>query len=211
MPNRRVFSHIVTFAVRLYTDLRKAISLRGIAELLKDVFNVVVSHEAVRKWIKATKRTLYRRETPPATTWHVDETYIKIKGKGCWIWVVYCADTNYVLGWHISDTHLFKHAKYVMQMALHNNHNVRPEKIITDGLWQYPAAVKKVMGWHWRVFRRKHIVDSGIGENAIIERLNREIKRRVKWFSTFQSIEGARTFFGLWFYHYNQRKSTHMC
>jgi transposase-like protein len=61
MPNRRVFSHIVTFAVKLYTDLRKAISLRGIAELLKEIFGVVVSHEAVRKWIRVAKKTLYRR------------------------------------------------------------------------------------------------------------------------------------------------------
>jgi transposase-like protein/DNA-directed RNA polymerase subunit RPC12/RpoP len=209
MPNRRVFSHIVTFAVKLYTDLRKAISLRGIAELLKEIFGVVVSHEAVRKWIRVAKKTLYRREMPPATVWHADETYIKIKGCGYWLWIVYCADTHYILGWHISDTHLFKHAKHVIQMALHNNHGVRPKKIITDGLWQYPVAIYKVMGWSWREHKKRHIIDSGIGKNAIIERLNREIKRRMKWFSTFQSVEGAKAFFGLWFYHYNQRKSTH--
>jgi len=33
-------------------------------------------------------------------------------------------------------------------------------------------------------------------------------KRRIKWFSTFQSIEGAHAFFGLWFYHHNQTFST---
>jgi transposase-like protein len=65
------------------------------------------------------------------------------------------------------------------------------------------------MGWSWREHKKRHIIDSGIGKNAIIERLNREIKRRMKWFSTFQSVEGAEAFFGLWFYHYNQRKSTH--
>jgi len=32
---------------------------------------------------------------------------------------------------------------------------------------------------------------------------NREIKRRLKWFSTFQSFNGALAFFGLWFYHHN--------
>ena len=56
---------------------------------------------------------------------------------------------------------------------------------------------------HWKEQKERHIVDSGIGKNWFIERLNREVKRRVKWFSTFQSLEGAHAFFGLWFYHHN--------
>ncbi len=110
-----------------------------------------------------------------------------------------------VLSWHISEGRFHKDAKKVMQQAL-DVAGARPEKIITDGLYQYASAIKKVMGWHWRVYRKRHIVDSGIGKNAIIERLNREVKRRLKWFSTFQSMEGAKVFFGLWFYHYNQRR-----
>lgn len=83
----------------------------------------------------------------------------------------------------------------------------RPEKITTDGLYQYRAAIKKAIGWNWRVQKEKHIIDSGIGKNAVIERLNREVKRRLKWFSTFQCLSSALAFFGLWFYHYNQLKT----
>ena len=55
----------------------------------------------------------------------------------------------------------------------------RPEKIITDGLWQYQSAIKKVRGWEWHTYKKKHVVNSGIGKNVIIERLNREVKRRM--------------------------------
>jgi transposase-like protein len=99
------------------------------------------------------------------------------------------------------------HAKYVLREAL-KVAGVRPEKIITDGFYQYVTAIKKVIVWHWRVQKKKHVIDSGIGKNALIERLNREMKRRFKWFGTFQSLKCARVFFGLWFYHHNQSHST---
>jgi len=205
LPRRNFFSSVISFAVELYTSLRMAISLRGIAEIMHKAFRITVSHEAIRKWVLATKKPISRREIG-ATTWHADETYIKIKGVGHWLWIVYCANTRQVLAWHISKSRTFDDAKKVITEALLVA-GVRPEKIITDGLWQYQAAIKKVIGWHRRKYKKKHIVDSGIGKNALIERLNREVKRRVKFFSTFQSLEGALAFFGLWFYHYNQARS----
>lgn len=207
LPRRRCFSNIMSFAVELYTDLRKAISLKGVAEVLEKIFNVHISYEAIRQWILASHKPLKRREQAYQTTWHADETYIKIKGKGYWLWIV--SDKLGVLAWHISKKRTIKHAKTVMYRALIVA-GVRPLRIITDGLKQYSAAIKNVIGWNWRVQKENHIVDSGIGKNAFIERLNREIKRRLKWFSTFQSMKGAVAFFGLWFYHFNKRRSAHV-
>ena len=89
MQNKRFFSNIISFAVEIYTDLRKAISLEGVTELLKKIFDVEVTYEAIRQWILASKKTISRREIVKATIWHADETYIKIKGKGYWLWIVY--------------------------------------------------------------------------------------------------------------------------
>ena len=172
------------------------------AKVLKKASNVKVSYEGIRQWVLAAKHKITRQQNPVPTTWHADETYFKVKGKGYWLWVVFCADTKQVLAWHISKGRFFKDAKIVMKKAL-DVAGTRPEKIITDGLYQYAAAIKKVMGWKWNIYREKHVIDSGIGKNALIERLNREIKRRIKWFSTFQSMKGAIAFFGLWFYHFN--------
>jgi len=204
LPRRRFFSSVMSFAVELYTSPRMAASLRGVSLVLKKAFGVDVTHQTIRQWVLNTKKPVSRRETGVSTAWHADETYFKIKGKAYWLWIVYCEETKYVLSWHISKKHLFKHAKQVMRTALHNNRNVKPKEIITDGLWQYPAAIYKVMRWNWKEHKKRHIISSGIGKNAILERLNREIKRRLKWFSTFQSTRGALAFFGLWLHHHNQ-------
>jgi len=136
--------------------------------------------------------------------WHVDETYFKIKGVGHWLWVVRCRQSGHVIAWHISKTHLLKDAVAVLQKAMKQTQGIRPKKIVTDGLWQYPVAIKKVIGWNWREQKKRHVIDSGIGKNWFIERLNKEIKRRFKWFGTFQAMEGAKAFFNLFFYHINQ-------
>lgn len=201
LPNRRFFTNVISFAVEMYVEV--GISLRTLAKKLKKFFNVKVSYEAIRQWVKIYDEPISRREIVISTRWHADETYIKIKGIGHWLWIVRCRDTGDVLSWRITKGRFFKDAKKLMQDAL-NVAGIRPESITTDGLYQYAAAIKKVMGWKWNVYKEKHIVDSGIGKNWFIERLNREIKRRIKWFSTFQSLEGANSFFSVWFYHFNR-------
>lgn len=207
LPRRNFFSSIMTFAIELYTSPRMAASLRGITKILKKAFNVKVSYEAVRQWILKSKQDI-DDNCIPSKTWHADETYFKIKGKGHWLWVVRCKESGHVIAWNITKSHLLKDAKKVMGQALKNANGVRPDKIITDGLWQYPVAIYKVMRWNWREHKKRHVVDSGIGKNYFIERLNREIKRRLKWFSTFQALASAKAFFGLWFYHHNTQYLT---
>lgn len=206
LPNRRFFSSIINFSVEIYTGLKKAASLKGVAEIIRDAFNVKVSYETIRQWTILSKKSISPREIMKPTSWHADETYIKIKGNGYWLWVVY--DKLGVLSWHISKKRKIKDARIVLKNALKVS-KARPKRIITDGLEQYNYAIKKEIGWNYKIQKKKHIVSSGIGLNWFIERLNREIKRRIKWFSTFQSIKGAKAFFGLWFYHFNQRKPAH--
>ncbi|MEK6827877.1 MAG: DDE-type integrase/transposase/recombinase [Nanoarchaeota archaeon] len=206
LPKRKFFSSVIGFAVEIYTSLRMAVSLRGVTDIVKKAFGVFVSYETIRQWVLTTKKPISRREIAKATTWHADETYIKIKGNGYWLWIVY--DKIGVLAWHISKKRKIKDAKIVLKKALEVA-GTKPAKIITDGLKQYCYAINKIIRWNWRVQKEKHIVSSGIGRNWFIERLNREVKRRIKYFSTFQSYRGAKAFFGLWFYHYNQFKSSH--
>src|SRR3989338_1750131 len=144
LPRRHFFSSIMSFAVEVYTSLRMSASLRGVAAIINKAFSIKISHEGIRQWVLAAEKPISRREIV-STTWHVDETYIKIKGIGHWLWIVFCADTKQVLAWHISKTRTFPHAKAVIQKALRVA-GVRPQKIISDGLKQYAAAIKKVIG-----------------------------------------------------------------
>jgi transposase-like protein len=201
LPRRKNFSSIMAFAVELYTSPRMAASLRGVVQILKKAFGVTVCFETIRNWVLAASSAV-KRSGFPTETWHIDETYVKIKGKGHWLWIVRCKESGDVIAWHLSSTRLLKDAITLLRKAKECS-GFRPEKIITDGLWQYHIAIYKVMGWSWKRQKEVHIVDSGIGKNAFIERLNKEIKRRIRWFGTFQALTGARAFFGLWFYHHN--------
>ena len=206
LQNRSFFSNVITFAVELYTS-NVGISLRTISEKLLKFFNIKISYEGIRQWVLAAKKLIIKDDKSiPTKTWHIDETYFKIKGIGHWLWVVYCKESRNVIAWNISKTHLLKDAKEVLTRAMNQSEWVQPDKIITDGLWQYPVAIKKIVGWSWREQKEKHIIDSGIGKNAPIEEVNREIKRRFKWFGTFQALKSAEIFFGLFFYHMNKRR-----
>ena len=203
LPNRRFFSSVISFAVDMYSTV--GISLRTLARKLFKFFDIKISYEGIRQWILASKKQHFvDAKADNRQTWHVDETYIKIKGRGRWLWVVFCKETKQVLAWHISKGRFFKDARKVLLKAKQVAGG-RPELIITDGLYQYDAAIKKVTGWHWRKYRERRIKDSGIGKNAILERVNREIKRRIKWFSTFQSLQGAKAFLNMFFHYYNKR------
>jgi len=203
LPKRAFFSHIISFAVDLYTTV--GISLRALANRMKKYFDVSITYEGIRKWVLAAKKLIINDDKPiPTKTWHVDETYIKIKGKGFWLWIVFCKESKNVIAWHISKTRLLKDAREVLRKAMQQSQGVKPSKIITDGLWQYPVAIKKEIGWNWREQKKRHEVHSGIGKNALVERVNKEVKRRIKWFTSFQSLETAKTFFGLFFYHFNK-------
>lgn len=203
LPNKRFFSNVIILAKELYTSI-VGISLRTLSSLLEK-FGVKVSYESIRLWVLQDKTQHFIDDkVNNLQTWCVDETYIKVKGQGFWLWIVYCKETRQVLAWHISKGRLFTDAKLVLQKAKQVAGG-KPEEIITDGLWQYQAAIKKVMGWHWREYRRRHTIHSGIGKNAFVERVNKEVKRRIKWFSTFQALKGAESFFKLFFSNFNRR------
>ena len=203
LSHRRFFSNVIDFAVEMYTSLI-GISLRTVTSVLRKV-GVKVSHEALRLWVIQNKNPHFVDDkVNNAQTWHCDETYIRVKGHGYWLWVVYCQETRQILSWHISPSHLLKDAKAVLQKAKQLVGN-RPEHIITDGLWQYNVAIKKVMGWSWIEHKQKYTIHNGIGKNALIEQVNREIKRRLKWFYSFHTLRSTEPFFKLFFTNFNHR------
>src|SRR4030042_799461 len=107
LPKRTFFSQIISFAVEMYTTV--GISLRTLADKMQNYFGIKISYEGIRKWILAAESLGLSDDKPVASdTWHVDETYIKIKGKGFWLWLVFCKETKQVIAWHISKKRLSK-------------------------------------------------------------------------------------------------------
>ena len=200
LPRRRFNSKIINFAVDFYINF--GVSLRKIARKIFKYFKTKVSHQSIKRWVKAFKKPEISMNT--GNIWHADETAIRIKGGVYWLWLVIDRDTGGIISWHISKTRSLKNAKIVMRKAKQKAGT--PEKIITDGLLEYIRAIRKVFGWRAKTHSRN--VKGAYGPNCLIERTNKEVKRRIKWFGTFQSIGCAKIFFEQWVNNYNTEKVT---
>ena len=78
---------IISHAVWLYH--RFSLSFREVEELLAER-GVTVSYEAVRLWClkfgQAFAKKLRHRRGRPSDTWHLDESFIRIRGKRYYLW-----------------------------------------------------------------------------------------------------------------------------
>tara|TARA_Y100000310_G_scaffold340344_1_gene435777 strand:+ start:849 stop:1622 length:774 start_codon:yes stop_codon:yes gene_type:complete len=200
LPRRRFPSSIIHFAVSLYVST--GISLRNVAKKVLKFFKTKVSHKTIQSWVKTFQVPEINLKT--GAIWHADETSIKIKGKLYWLWLVIDSKTRLIISWRLSKDRTLEDAKQLMLEA--KEKAGIPNLIITDGLAAYIKAIKKVFGWRNKVHHRAK--SAAFGPNSIIERLNREVKRRVKWFSTFQSFDCAENFIQQWINNYNTEKVT---
>ena len=84
---------VITVAVGYY--LRYALSYRDISEILRER-GVTVHHSTVYRWVQEYAPILYQiwkqKHKKAYYKWHVDETYIKIKGKWCYLYRAIDAD-----------------------------------------------------------------------------------------------------------------------
>lgn len=201
LPKRRFHSSIIEFAVNLYVTT--GISLRKLAKKILKFFKTRVSYKTIHNWIK-TFSPNEEKCKEVGKVWHADETSIRIKGKVNWLWLVIDRQTMIILSWRLSKTRALEDAKAVMLETKEKYGS--PDKITTDGLLEYIKAIRKTFGWRKKVHDR-HIA-AAFGPNSVIERLNKEIKRRVKWFGTFQSEKSAKIFLKQWISNYNTDKVT---
>ena len=78
---------IISYAVWLYH--RFCLSFRDVEDLLAER-GVEVSYESVRQWCNRFgpqyARTLKKRQGRLGDTWHLDEVFIKIRGKQHYLW-----------------------------------------------------------------------------------------------------------------------------
>ncbi len=202
LPKRRFTAGVIAFAVKLYAEL--GISLRATARKVKELFGKAVSHTTIQRWVlHCAELPLPTVEPVYGPVWHADETMVRGPGEWWWLWVVEDRETRGLLALHLSRERSTEHAMTVLRKAKEAA-GMRPQEVVTDGLYDYRSAIKKVLGYRYV----KHTVDSGVGKNAVLERLNREIKRRTKWFTAFRSFESCEHFFRVWQYYYNQRHNS---
>ncbi|MCU5747133.1 IS6 family transposase [Staphylococcus sp. SQ8-PEA] len=134
---------IITVAVGYY--LRYALSYRDISEILRER-SVNVHHSTVYRWVQEYAPILYqiwkKKNKKPYYKWHIDETYIKIKGQWYYLYRAIDADG------HTLDIWLRKKrdqvSAYVFIKRLIKQFS-KPKMIITDKAPSTKAAISKAI------------------------------------------------------------------
>jgi putative transposase len=132
---------IIDQAIWLY--LRFTLSLRDVEDLLAER-GVALSYETVRRWVNhfgpMIAADLRKRRQKPHTTWHLDEVYLKIDGRMVYLWRAVDAEGE-VLDVLVQSKRN-KHAALKLMRKLLRKYAFVPERLITDDLRSYSAAVR---------------------------------------------------------------------
>src|ERR671927_1169267 len=131
--------------------LRYRLTLRDLSEMFL-VRGIVFSHEAVREWeaklapllAHELRRRRHGKGGARGRHWHVDETYLKVRGR--WAYLYRAIDR----GGNLVDTMLSEHRDMAAAQAFFRSAKaatgVRPERVTTDGHGSYPRAIRGTLG-----------------------------------------------------------------
>ena len=172
--------------------LRYRLTLRDLSEMFL-VRGIVFSYEAVREWeaklapllADKLRRRRHGKDGTCRCQWHVDETYLKVRGRWCYLYRAIDRDGNLV------DTMLSEHRDMAAAQAFFRSAKaatgVTPERVITDGHGSYPRAIRSTLG-------RRVVHRTSAYKNNGLEQDHRGVKGRTRCMRGFKSFAAAERF-----------------
>lgn len=163
---------------------------------------ISVDHATVGRWVIRYSPELLEhfnsRKRPVSRRWHVDETYVKVRG--CWMYLYRAIDSNGdTVEFWFSDWRNLAAAKRFLRKAL--TRHGRPERIVIDGSRTNREAIlscdatNRLEDRSRRKLKPIRIRKSRYLNNRI-EQDHRAIKRRVHPMLGFKSVNSARAIIG---------------
>ena len=181
---------IILCAVRWY--LRYSLSLRDVEELLVER-GLGADHTTVWRWVQRyapeLEQRMRRHLKSTNKSWRVDETYIKIKGRWCYLYraIDSAGDTIDFLLSALRDADA---AKRLFRKALSDGSHSQPRVINTDLAPIYSSAIPAIKKEGTLRRRCRHRPIQYL--NNIIEQDHRAVKRRVNAKQGFREFQAAR-------------------
>jgi putative transposase len=128
--------------------LRYKLSLRDLAEMFLER-GYEFTHEAVREWEARFAPLLAdhlraRRRGQAGRSWYVDETYVNVKGKWCYLYRAIDRDGNLVDSMLSEKRDMEAAKRFFKQAADVVGHAL--ERVTTDGQNSYPRAIRETLG-----------------------------------------------------------------
>ena len=169
--------------------VRSKLSLRDLAEMFLDR-GIVFTHEAVRDWeaklAPVLSETLRQhRRGRVGRSWYVDETYLKVKGRGVYLYRAIDRDGNLV-DVLLSERRDRAAAEAFFRCARTVTDQV-PDRVTTDGHDAYPGALKAELGEDITHRTNRYL-------NNHLEQDHRGIKQRMRPMGGFKRFVSAERF-----------------
>ena len=196
---------IILVAVGYYC--RFALSYRDVSEIMKER-GISVHPTTIMRWVHEYGSLIYqilkKKNKSAHHAWHLDETYIKVKGEWCYLYRAIDSD-GHTLDFQLRKTRDHQ-AAYLFMKRLVKAYG-EPTVLTTDKAPALLCAFKKLkkngLYVHTKHCTIKHL-------NNLIEQDHRHIKRRFVKSAGFQNLRHAsRTIKGIETIHaiYKQKRS----
>jgi putative transposase len=134
---------IIHRAIWLYFQF--PLSFRDVEEMLAER-GIEVSFETVCRWVlkfgPAIAANVRSHRVQPSETWHLDEVFVRIGGKRTYLWRA-VDDEGEVLE-VLAQSRLNKGAALKLMRKLLKKQGYIPDKIVTDKLGSYSAALREL-------------------------------------------------------------------
>ena len=169
--------------------LRYKLSLRDLAEMFL-ARGFPLTHETIRDWEARfapliADQLRNKRRGQSGTSWYVDETYLKVHGKWCYLYRAIDRDGNLVDSMLSEKRDMEAAKRFFKQAAAVVGHT--PEQITTDGHTSYPRAIREIMGNDVQHRTNKYL-------NNRLEQDHRGIKQRYYPIHGFGNFGSAARF-----------------
>src|ERR1700688_4986142 len=138
---RQTAPELILCAVRWY--LRYSLSLRDVEELFAER-GLQADHTTIWRWVQRYAPVLERRLRhhlkPTNRSWRVDETYIRVQGRWCYLYRA-IDSTGATIDFLLSALRDAATAKRLFRRALSASSHPQPRVINTDKAALYGAAI----------------------------------------------------------------------
>ena len=190
---------VILLCVRWY--LAYNLSLRNLEEMMAER-GVSVDHATIHRWTLRYAPELLerfnRRKRAVTGRWHVDETYVKVRGQWRYLYRAIDSNGDTVEFW-FSERRNLAAAKRFLRKALERHG--RPERIVIDGSQTNREAILSCdTADRLRDRSRRQLKPIRIRQSAYlnnrIEQDHRAVKRRVRPMLGFKSVASARAILG---------------
>lgn len=180
---------VIRLVVMMY--VRFPLSLRNVEDLLAER-GIDICHETVRQWwnrfgpmfaADMRRQRVSRMRGFRHWKWHLDEVFVKINGETHYLWRAVDHEGE-ILESYVTKTRDKKAALRFMKKALKRHGPV--EKIVTDGLKSYPAAMRELGNGGRR--------EMGRWKNNRVENSHLPFRRRERAMLRFRQMKSLQKF-----------------